>query len=136
MSKELECYLPTPVIEKNEGAFALDWNRPSSIGRVSTFLGNFGMHVRAYAYILSLGPSGIRHVAERCVLTANFIRAGLKNTYNLPYDQPTMHEVIFDDRAQRSSSDGEVTTLDIAKRLIDYATMLSVPQSESTCSLP
>ena len=116
----LEPYLPVPVIETRDEAVHLDWDRPLSVGKVSTFLGNFGMHVRAYAYILSLGPDGLRRVAERAVLNANYIRARLRGTYNLPFDRPSMHEVIFDDTVQEKASGGQVTTLDIAKRLIDY----------------
>ena len=111
-------YLPVPVIEPAaDGLFRLDWDRRDSVGKVSSFLGNFGMHVRAFAYILSFGPVGMRQIAERAVLNANYLRARLKDTYNLPYTQPTLHEVIFDDARQKPAG---VTTLDIAKRLMDY----------------
>ncbi len=120
VARALEPYLPVPLVRQEGSAFSLEWDRPHSIGKVSTFFGNFGMHVRAYAYILSLGPAGLRHVAERAVLNANYLRARLKDTYRLPYDMPTMHEVIFDDHNQRQASHGKVTTLDLAKRLIDY----------------
>ncbi len=113
-------YLPVPAVIRKEGRFALDWERPESIGKVSSFLGNFGMHVRAYAYILSLGPSGLRQVSERAVLNANYLRARLRNRYHVPYDQPTMHEFILDDSMQMAASGEKVRTLDIAKRLIDY----------------
>ncbi|HZI93960.1 MAG TPA: aminomethyl-transferring glycine dehydrogenase subunit GcvPB [Patescibacteria group bacterium] len=113
----LEPYLPMPTIERKDGAYLLDWNRPQSVGKVSSFMGNFGMHVRAYAYIMSFGPAGIRQIAERAVLNANYIRARLKDTYHLPFQQQTLHEVIFDDTNQKPAG---VTTLDIAKRLMDY----------------
>jgi len=113
----LEPYLPLPTVEKKDGGYHLDWSRPQSVGKVSSFMGNFGMHVRAYAYIMSFGPSGIRQIAERAVLNANYIRARLKDTYNLPFEQQTLHEVIFDNKNQKPAG---VTTLDIAKRLMDY----------------
>ena len=94
----------------------LDHDRPLSIGRVKAFQGNFGMIVRAYAYIRSLGPEGIRQTAENAVLNANYVRARLRDTYEVPYDRLNMHEVIFSDHKQNEYG---VTTLDIAKRLID-----------------
>ena len=110
-------YLPVPVVVPRDRGFDLDWDRPHSIGKISSFLGNFGMHVRAYAYIRALGAKGLRQVAERAVLNANYIRARLADTYHVAYDQPSMHEVIFDDSRQVPHG---VRTLDIAKRLIDY----------------
>ncbi len=110
-------YLPVPAVVARDGGFDLDWDRPQSVGKVSSFLGNFGMHVRAYAYIRALGARGLRQVAERAVLNANYIRARLADTYHVAKDQPSMHEVIFDDSRQAPHG---VRTLDIAKRLIDY----------------
>ena len=115
--EKMEPFLPVPVLREKEGAARLEWDRPHSVGKVATFLGNFGMHVRAYAYILSWGAPGLRKIAERAVLNANYLRSRLKGAYNVPYDQPTLHEVILDDRNQAPSG---VKTLDIAKRLIDY----------------
>ncbi|MGH9869459.1 MAG: aminomethyl-transferring glycine dehydrogenase subunit GcvPB [Candidatus Polarisedimenticolia bacterium] len=113
----LEPFLPVPVVQRTESAFTLDWDRPHTVGKVAAFYGNFGMHVRALAYILSFGPSGLRQIAHRAVLNANYLRARLKKTYHVPYARPTMHEVVFDDSRQESTG---VRTLDIAKRLIDY----------------
>ncbi|HEY3174989.1 MAG TPA: aminomethyl-transferring glycine dehydrogenase subunit GcvPB [Candidatus Polarisedimenticolia bacterium] len=115
--RALEPYLPVPVLVRGERELRLDWERPFSIGKISSFLGNFGMHVRAYAYILSYGATGIRRIAERAVLNASYIRARLSDTYHLAFRQPTLHEVIFDDTNQK---DAGVRTLDIAKRLMDY----------------
>ena len=115
--KMLEPCLPTPTVERTGAGYRFDWDRPHSVGKVASFHGNFGMHVRAYAYIMSFGPVGIRQIAERAVLNANYIRARLKDHYHLPYDEPTLHEVIFDDRNQQARG---VKTLDIAKRLMDY----------------
>jgi glycine dehydrogenase subunit 2 len=116
--KVLEPYLPSPVVEKSpEGEFRLNYDRPRSIGRVRAFYGNFGMVVRALAYILAKGPEGLRQTTEDAVLNANYVRSRLRNSYDLPYDQPCMHECVFSDRRQAARG---VRTGDLAKRLIDY----------------
>jgi len=117
IKKELSPYLPIPVIEKEGDLYRLDEDRPQSIGKVRAFYGNFGVLVRAYAYILSMGPKGLRRVSEMAVLNANYLMKRLKGHYFLPYDRPCMHECVFTDRLQEKH---HVTTLDIAKRLIDY----------------
>jgi glycine dehydrogenase subunit 2 len=114
--KALEPYLPTPVVTATRDGMRLDYDRPLSIGRVKAFQGNFGMAVRAYAYIRALGAVGIRQTAENAVLNANYVRAKLRDVYEVPYDRLNMHEVIFSDHKQNEYG---VTTLDIAKRLID-----------------
>jgi len=103
-------------VREGEG-FRLAGDRPQSIGRVKAFQGNFGMVVRAYAYIRSLGPEGLRLTAENAVLNANYVRARLRGAYDIPYDRINMHEVILSDHRQNAHG---VTTLDIAKRLIDH----------------
>ena len=116
--KVLEPYLPTPTVEQAaDGTFRLNYNRPKSIGRVRAFYGNFGMAVRALAYILANGAEGLRQTTHDAVLTANYVRAKLKNIYDLPYDQPSMHECVFSDKLQAARG---VRTMDIAKRLMDY----------------
>ncbi len=115
-TREFEPFLPTPVVVATRDGLRLDYDRPLSIGRVKAFHGNFGMIVRAYAYIRSLGPKGIRESAENAVLNANYVRARLRDEYEVPYDRLNMHEVIFSDHKQNEYG---VTTLDIAKRLID-----------------
>jgi glycine dehydrogenase subunit 2 len=105
-------------VEKSpEGKFQLDYHRPKSIGRMRAFQGNFGMAVRALAYMLANGPEGLRQTTEDAVLNANYIRTQLRDVYDLPYDQPCMHECVFSDRRQAEKG---VRTMDIAKRLIDY----------------
>ena len=94
-----------------------DYNRPQSIGRVRMFYGNFGMFVRALAYIMANGPEGLRQTTEDAVLNANYIRKHLDGLYELPYNTPTMHEVVFSDKLQTKKG---IKTGDIAKRLIDY----------------
>ncbi|MBZ5525102.1 MAG: aminomethyl-transferring glycine dehydrogenase subunit GcvPB [Acidobacteriia bacterium] len=116
--KALEPFLPTPVvIEKPDGTLGFDYDRPSSVGRVRMFYGNFGMHVRALAYIMANGPDGLRQTTEDAVLNANYIRKKLDGVYELPYKTPSMHEVVFSDHIQTKKG---VKTGDVAKRLIDY----------------
>jgi glycine dehydrogenase subunit 2 len=116
--KFLEPFLPIPVvITKPDGTLGFDYNRPQSIGRVRAFYGNFGMFVRALAYIMANGPDGLRQTTEDAVLNANYIRKGLEGVYDLPYKTPSMHEAVFSDRLQTKKG---VKTGDIAKRLIDY----------------
>ncbi len=114
----LEPFLPIPVITtKPDGNLGFDYNRPNSIGRVRAFYGNFGMHVRALAYIMANGCDGLVATTEDAVLNANYIRKQLTGVFDLPYSTPTMHEVVFSDRKQAPRG---IKTGDIAKRLIDY----------------
>jgi glycine dehydrogenase subunit 2 len=115
-TRAFEPHLPAPVVVATRDGMRLDYDRPLSVGRVKAFQGNFGMFVRAYAYIRALGPDGIRRTAENAVLNANYVRARLRDVYEVPYDRLNMHEVIFSDHRQNEHG---VTTLDIAKRLID-----------------
>ena len=119
--KILEPFLPTPVlVTKTDGAneiLGLEYNRPQSVGRVRMFYGNFGMFVRALAYILANGPDGLRQTTEDAVLNANYIRAKLEGTFELPYKTRTLHEVVFSDKMQSKNG---VKTGDMGKRLIDY----------------
>jgi glycine dehydrogenase subunit 2 len=117
VKKELVPYLPVPVIAEKDGRYVLDFDRPASIGRVRAYFGHFSVIVRALCYILSLGPAGVRQVAEFAVLNANYVRKSLEGDYHLKYTTPSMHECVFSDKFQKESG---VTNLDIAKRLIDY----------------
>jgi glycine dehydrogenase subunit 2 len=118
IKRALESFLPTPVlITKSDGTLGFEYNRPQSVGRVRSFYGNFGMFVRALAYIMANGPDGLRQTTEDAVLNANYIRKGLEGAYDLPYATPSMHEVVFSDKLQAKKG---VKTMDIAKRLIDY----------------
>jgi glycine dehydrogenase subunit 2 len=118
VKEPLSEYLPVPRILKREGGgFDLSEGYPKSIGRVRSFLGNFGILVRAYTYILSLGGDGLEEASRMALLNANYIRKKLEKSYQLAYDQPCMHECIFTDRIQHKNG---VSTLDIAKRLLDY----------------
>jgi glycine dehydrogenase subunit 2 len=116
MKKILEPFRPLPVLVEKEGELTLDEARPHSIGRVKAFSGNFGVLVRALAYILAYGP-GIRQATEDAVLNANYIRKHLEGIFELRYSLPSMHEVVFSDALQKEKG---INTMDIAKRLIDY----------------
>ncbi len=116
--KILEPFLPIPVVvQKSDGSLGFDYDRPQSIGRVRAFYGNFGMYVRALAYIMANGRDGLVQTTEDAVLNANYIRKKLEGVYDLPYPTPTMHEVVFSDHKQTVNG---IKTGDIAKRLIDY----------------
>jgi len=117
MKKILEPFRPVPILlEKENGRLVREFNRPDSIGKVKAFGGNFGVLVRALAYILAYGP-GVRQATEDAVLNANYIRKHLEGVFDLPYSLPSMHEVVFSDARQKKNG---VNTMDIAKRLIDY----------------
>jgi glycine dehydrogenase subunit 2 len=113
----LHDYLPVPRIVKRDDAFELLEECPKSIGRVRSFLGNFGILVRAYTYIVSLGGNGLEEVSRMALLNANYVRKKLEGNYQIAYNEPCMHECIFTDRLQHKYG---VSTLDIAKRLLDY----------------
>jgi glycine dehydrogenase subunit 2 len=121
VKEPLAPFLPTPVVRRREeslgGGFALDLDLPHSIGRLHANFGNVGMLVRAFAYLRSLGPDGLRRCAEMAVLNANYLLARLRGVYALPFDRRVMHECVLSDR---NLADVGVTTLDVAKRLIDY----------------
>lgn len=110
-------YLPVPRVIKADNSYELCLKDKSSIGRIRSFFGNFGMMIRAWTYIRSLGPNGLKAVSEHAVLNANYIKEKLKPYYHLPYKEDCLHEVVFSDQYQLKS---HVSTLDIAKRLIDY----------------
>jgi len=114
----LDPYAPVPVVERRDGRFVLDHDgRPASIGRLRSFQGNFGMIVRAYAYLREMGAEGLRRATELAVLNANYLRARLGETWHVPYDTTCMHEVVISDRHLKQTG---VTTMDVAKRLMDY----------------
>jgi glycine dehydrogenase subunit 2 len=126
---ELEKYLPVPRVVKSQAetrpsggvsrpaTYRLDFDAPKSIGRVKAFYGNFGMMVRALAYIYTHGAEGLKEATEAAVLNARYLAEKLKDIYDKPYESDCMHEVIF---SHKNQSRKGVHTLDIAKRLIDY----------------
>ena len=119
VTPRLERFLPAPVVgfDEVDGRYFWDHDRPDSIGPVHGFHGNFGVLVRAFAYIARLGAGGLADVTRLAALNANYVRARLQGTYHLPYDTPSLHECVFSDRHVQ---DFGVSTLDVAKRLLDY----------------
>jgi len=97
--------------------YRLKYDYPDSVGRVHGFNGNFGVLVRAYSYILSMGAENLKKASQLAVLSAAYIKEQLKGTLPLAYDRPCMHECVFSDKLLH---DDGVSTLDLAKRLIDY----------------
>jgi glycine dehydrogenase subunit 2 len=114
--EKLKRFLPLPIVRKGDDGYCLDYNRPDSIGSIHAFYGNFLVLLRAYAYIRTLGPSGIREVAENAVLNANYLLARLKDHFYLPVDRLCKHEFVISDRNMPNG----VTTNDIAKRILDH----------------
>ena len=114
---EMEPFLPAPRLARIGGEWRLDNNRPRSIGRLRAFYGNFGVMVRALAYIMAHGGEGLRRATMDAVLNATYIRKGIEAWYDMPLDAPSMHECVFSDSRQAARG---VRTGDIAKRLIDY----------------
>jgi glycine dehydrogenase subunit 2 len=110
-------FLPVPVVEKKDDKFLLDYDRPYSIGKIKNFYGNFGVCVRAYAYVLTMGAEGLKTASELAVLNANYMKEKLKKHYYLPIDEVCKHEFVLSGLGEGIQ---EVTTLDIAKRLLDY----------------
>jgi glycine dehydrogenase subunit 2 len=110
-------FLPVSiVVKRNDGTFALEYDRPKSIGYIAPFYGNFAIILRAYVYILMLGKEGLKDAAENAVLNANYVKEKLKDYYDLPFPQVCKHECVFS--AGRQAANG-IHAIDIAKALID-----------------
>ncbi|SFL36206.1 aminomethyl-transferring glycine dehydrogenase subunit GcvPB [Pelosinus propionicus] len=117
VKQELIPFLPVPIITYDGKKYDLEYNRPLSIGRMHSFYGNFGVIVRAYAYIRTMGPDGLRQASEDAVLNANYCLSQLREDYDAPFERYSMHECIITSKNQKQFG---VKTLDIAKRLLDY----------------
>jgi glycine dehydrogenase subunit 2 len=117
VAKHLEPFLPVPRVRRVGERFVLSEDFPLSIGKLQAFWGNTANLVRAYSYILTMGAEGLKRVSQLAVLNARYIKERLRGIYHLPYDRPCMHECVFSDGQQQTH---KVTTLDIAKRLMDY----------------
>jgi glycine dehydrogenase subunit 2 len=117
VKKDLIPFLPKPVIAKEGDRYFFDYNRPESIGRVKPYYGNFGINVRAYTYIRTMGPDGLRKVSEDAVLNANYMFRRLQPYFDAPYTQHCKHEFVLSGRRQKKLG---VRTLDMAKRLLDF----------------
>ncbi len=115
--KHLEPFLPVPRVKDENGTYVLYYERPETIGKVQAFHGAFGVMIKAYSYIRRMGPENLKKASQLSVLNANYIKEKLKGTLHLPYDRPCMHECVFSDEYQAAR---KITTLDMAKRLMDY----------------
>lgn len=114
----LASYLPRPTVVKRDGHYTLDYDMPKSVGKVRAYTGSFGILVRAYAYVLSNGAEGLKEVSEGAVANARYILERVRNVYKAASDEPSMHEFVISGIPQKESCG--CSTLDIAKRLIDY----------------
>ncbi|HDK7175500.1 TPA: aminomethyl-transferring glycine dehydrogenase subunit GcvPB [Clostridium botulinum] len=117
VKKHLAKFLPIPTIEKENDKFILDYNREDSLGKIRSLYGNFGVMVKAYTYILTMGKEGLKAASQNAVLNANYIKESLRDYYNIGKDDICKHEVIL---STLKENPHHIATLDIAKRLIDY----------------
>jgi len=117
VKKDLIPFLPKPVLVKKDEVYTFEYNLPQSIGRVKPFYGNFGIYLRAYTYIRSMGPDGLKAVTEYAVLNANYMMRRLEPHFDLPYNRHCKHEFVLSGRRQKKLG---VRTLDMAKRLLDF----------------
>lgn len=113
----LKPYLPRPVLSKEKDWYCWDYDRPKSIGKIHAFYGNYGVLIRAYSYIKTLGSSGLKKTTENAVLNANYMKSKLKGNFVLPYEENSLHEFVLSGIKQKEKGAG---TLNIAKRLLDY----------------
>jgi len=117
--EHLAPYLPAPMVARDaDGSYRLDDDRPRSIGRVRAFFGNVGVLVRAYCYIRTHGPEGLRDVSRHAVLNANYLLAKVRHKYPVPLGERCMHEFVAS--ARGLARDRGVRAMDIAKRLLDH----------------
>ncbi|ODS33635.1 MAG: hypothetical protein SCARUB_01235 [Candidatus Scalindua rubra] len=115
--KKLAPFLPAPRIVKKHGSYKWQCDLPDSIGRVKPFYGNIGVIIRAYAYLLSIGSEGLRRIGESALINANYLRKKISDYVEIPYGKKCMHEFVASTRKLKTNG---ITTLDIAKRLLDY----------------
>ncbi len=118
VTSQLTPYLPSPIVVKEQGTYRLDYNRPQSIGRVRSFFGNVGVLIRAYAYIRTHGPEGLRNVSENAVLNANYLLSKVRHFLSVPHGDRCMHEFVAS--AGKLKKDNGITAMDLAKRLLDF----------------
>ena len=115
--KELSEFLPMPLVVKKSEHYHFDFGSENSIGRLHSFYGNFLVMVRAYVYMLTAGPEGMKEISENAILNANYLKESLREYYDLPFDRKCMHEFVLSGERQKKQG---VKTLDIAKRLMDF----------------
>lgn len=117
VKKRLIPYLPVPLVEKEEEGYRLNYDHPKSLGKITNYYGNFGIYLRAYVYILSMGYNGLKRASEVAVLNANYVMYSLREHFNLAVDRPCKHEFVL---AGINTDIAEMPTVNIAKRLLDY----------------
>jgi len=117
VKSKLEPFLPVPRVIKKGNEYLLSGDFPESIGKLQAFYGNFGVMIKACSYIMSMGSDGLKRASQLAVLNANYIKESLRDVLYLPYDKECMHECVFSDKLQETQ---KITTLDMAKRLMDY----------------
>ena len=110
-------YLPKPLLKKDEKKYYWDYERSKSIGKIHSFYGNYGVMLRAWAYIKTVGGKGLKKTTENAVLNANYLKARLKENFELPYAEDSLHEFVLSGSRQKKEG---VSTLQLAKRLLDY----------------
>jgi glycine dehydrogenase subunit 2 len=113
-------FLPTPVVEKIDDRYFLDYDRPASIGRVRAFFGNVGVLIRAYCYIRTHGPDGLRQVSQDAVLNANYLLSRVKHFLPVPHGDRCMHEFVASAQELKQSTGLRQPAMDLGKRLLDY----------------
>lgn len=118
VTEKLSAYLPAPVVIKNGDRYELDYDRPKSIGRVRAFFGNVGVLLRAYVYICTHGPDGLKRLSENAVLNANYLLSRVKHILPVPQGDRCMHEFVA--TASKLKREKDISAMDIAKRLLDY----------------
>jgi glycine dehydrogenase subunit 2 len=116
--KFLEPFLPLPVVERVGETYRLVRERPKSIGRVRSFFGQVGVFVRAYCYIRTYGPQGLRAVSENAVLNANYLLSRIKQVFPVPHGERCLHEFVA--TAAKLKAERGISAMDLAKRLLDY----------------
>lgn len=118
VTEQLGAYLPSPIVEQHGDQYRLAYDRPQSIGRVRSFFGNVGVLVRAYCYIRTHGPDGLKAVSENAVLNANYLLSRVKHILPVPQGERCMHEFVASAAALKKKNG--VSAMDLAKRLLDY----------------
>lgn len=117
-NEKLEPFLPIPILQRNNnGLLYWEYNKPDTIGKIKAYYGNFGMFIRALAYLLANGKEGLKQASLDAVLNANYLKNKLKDDYELPYEVTCMHEFVLSGKRQKKQ---DVSTLSIAKRLLDF----------------
>ena len=118
MNDELAPYLPSPIVSRRDEEYVLEYDRPQAIGQVRSFFGNVGVLIRAYCYLQTHGPDGLRRVSENAVLNANYLLSRVRHFLPVNQGDRCMHEFVAS--ASKLKAEQGISAMDIAKRLLDY----------------